>query len=62
MGKLQKRRKPLLAVLAVLIWVGSLVGFGDLIGVIFPVFGYISIFYLGCLVVHYIQLQRKEEK
>lgn len=59
---LHNRRKPLLAILAVLIWLGSLGGFGDLIGVIFPVFGYISIFYLGCLVVHYIQLRRKAEK
>jgi uncharacterized membrane protein YkvI len=59
---LKPRRKPVLAVLAVLIWLGSLGGFGDLIGVIFPVFGYISIFYLGCLVVHYVQCCRREKK
>lgn len=59
---LKPRRKPLLAVLAVLVWLGSLGGFGDLIGVIFPVFGYISIFYLGCLVVHYVQCCRREKE
>ena len=59
---LQPRRKMLLVVLAVVVWLGSLGGFGDLIGVIFPVFGYISIFYLGCLVVHYIQCRGKAAK
>lgn len=58
---LKPRRKPVLAVLAALVWLGSLGGFGDLIGVIFPVFGYISIFYLGCLVVHYVQCCRREQ-
>ena len=60
-GVLKPRRKPVLAVLAALVWLGSLGGFGDLIGVIFPVFGYISIFYLGCLVVHYVQCCRREQ-
>ena len=58
---LKPRRKPVLAVLAALVWLGSLGGFGDLIGVIFPVFGYISIFYLSCLVVHYVQCCRREQ-
>lgn len=58
---LQRRHKLLLAVLALLVWLGSLGGFGDLIGVIFPVFGYISIFYLGCMVVHYVQLCRRKD-
>ena len=52
------KRKPVLAISAVLVWLGSLGGFGDLIGVIFPVFGYISIFYLVCLVVHYLQAKK----
>lgn len=56
------RRKLVLAIAAVLIWIGSLAGFGDLIGVVFPIFGYISIFYLGCLVVHYVQCRRKTKQ
>ena len=55
------KRELLLAIAAVLIWVGSLAGFGDLIGVVFPIFGYISIFYLGCLIVHYLQCRKKEK-
>jgi len=54
------KRKPVLAVSAVLVWLGSLGGFGDLIGIIFPVFGYISIVYLVCLIVHYVQACRNE--
>lgn len=49
------KRKPVLAVSALLVWLGSLGGFGDLIGIIFPVFGYISIIYLVCLIIHYVQ-------
>lgn len=56
------RRKPVLVIAAVLVWLGSLGGFGDLVGVIFPAFGYISIFYLGCLVVHFAQCCRKEKR
>ncbi len=59
---LAPKRKPVLAVIAVCVWLGSLGGFGDLIGVIFPVFGYISIFFLGCLIVHYVQCSRREKK
>ena len=58
--RLQQHRKPLLAVSGVIMWLGSLVGFGDLIGVVFPVFGYISIIFLVCLVIHFIQCRRKE--
>ena len=54
------RRKPVLAVSALLVWLGSLGGFGDLIGIIFPVFGYISIIYLVCLIVHYAQTCKGE--
>ena len=60
--ELLPKRKLVLAIFAVLIWVGSLAGFGDLIGIVFPVFGYISIFYLGCLIVHYLQCCKKEIK
>ncbi len=52
------KRKSLLAAIAFLVWLGSLGGFGDLIGVIFPVFGYISILFLICLIVHFVQCKR----
>lgn len=55
------KRKPVLLVSAVLVWLGSLGGFGDLIGVIFPVFGYISIFYLACLVIHFMRARKNAE-
>lgn len=55
---LQTRRKLLPAVMAPLIWGGSLVGFGDLIGVVFPVFGYVSIILLILMVVHLIRCKR----
>lgn len=55
------KRKPVLLVSAVLVWLGSLGGFGDLIGVIFPVFGYISIFYLACLVIHFMRARKDAE-
>lgn len=48
-----KIRKPLLAGIAVLAWAGSLLGFSEIIAVVFPIFGYLSIACLGCLVAHY---------
>ena len=58
----QRREKPILAVFAVVVWAGSLFGFGDIIGVFFPVFGYISIIFLVTMVVHYIQCCRKKKE
>ena len=58
---LQLHRKSLLAVAAILIWLGSLGGFGQLVGIIFPVFGYISIFFLIGLIIRYVRCRRAEK-
>ena len=58
----RKHKKLTLAAAAVLSWIGSLAGFGDLIGVIFPVFGYLSVVFLVCMMVHFIQCKRREKQ
>ena len=59
---MRRREKPLLAVFAVVVWAASLFGFGDIIGVIFPIFGYISIIFLVTMVIHFIQCCRKQKR
>lgn len=51
-----------LAVMAVVTWGGSLFGFSDLIGVAFPIFGYVSVIFLVTMVIHYIQCCRKNRQ
>ena len=58
----RKHKKLTLAAAAVLSWIGSLAGFGDLISVIFPVFGYLSVVFLVCMIVHFIQCKRREKQ
>ena len=58
----RKHKKLTLAAAALLSWIGSLAGFGDLIGVIFPVFGYLSVVFLVCMMVHFIQCKRREKQ
>ena len=38
----RKHKKLTLAAAAVLSWIGSLAGFGDLIGTVYPVYGYLG--------------------
>lgn len=58
---LMKRKKTVCLLLGVLIWAGSLIGFGDLVGTVFPFFGYISVVYMVGLTVHYVR-ERKRKK
>ena len=58
----RKHKKLTLAAAAVLSWIGSLAGFGDLISVIVPVFGYLSVVFLVCMMVHFIQCKRREKQ
>lgn len=58
----QRREKLVLAVFAVVVWAGSLFGFGDIIGVIFPIFGYASIIFLVTMLIHYVQCCRKQKE
>lgn len=54
-------RKKVLPALGFLAWAGSLGGFAGLIGVLFPIFGYISIILLVCMVIHFIQCKQKRK-
>lgn len=58
---LMKKRKLFLIGMAAIMWLGSLFGFGRIIGVVFPMFGYASIVFLVMLVVHFIQCKRKSK-
>ncbi len=51
--KVERRIQTLFFVIVA--WLCSLFGFGDLVGTVFPVFGYISIVFLICMVVHFVQ-------
>ncbi len=55
---LQNRRPYILAASALLIWGGSLGGFGQLVGTLFPIFGYISILFLLGLLLRYVRCRR----
>lgn len=44
---------------AALTFFASLYGFGDLIGVLYPIFGYCSAIFLLLMVVHYLQLKKR---
>lgn len=59
---IQSREKLLLVFLAVVSWAASLFGFGDIIGVIYPLFGYASIVFLVTMVIHFVQCRRKMKK
>ena len=53
-----KNRVGFTAVCALLMFGGSLVGFGDLIGVVYPIFGYCSSVFIVLMAVHYFKLRR----
>lgn len=54
-----KHRVAFTAVCAAGMFAGSLVGFGDLIGSIYPVFGYCSSIFIVLMAVHFIKLKRE---
>ena len=56
----KRRRKVLLAVSCLLVWAGSLLGFGEVISVVYPIFGYISIAFLVFMVIHFLRAKRAE--
>lgn len=57
----RKRRSPFIAALGALAFAGSLFGFGDLISIIYPIFGYCSSVFIACLLVHAMQEKKKEK-
>ena len=53
-----KNRAGFTAVCALCMFGGSLFGFGDLIGVVYPIFGYCSSVFIVLMAVHYLKLKR----
>ena len=47
------KHKPFTAIALYLAWALSLLGFGNLIGVVYPIFGYASVPFLICLVINW---------
>ena len=60
--KLMEKRKLFLIVMAVIMWLGSLFGFGRIISVVFPVFGYLSIVFIICMTVHFFQCKKRKKQ
>lgn len=57
-----KHKAAFLALLAVVSYPASLFGFGDLISVLYPLIGYCSIAFIGCMVFHYFKAGRSRTK
>lgn len=58
--RVEKRRGWFILALGALGYAASSVGFGDLISVVYPVFGYCSSVFIVCLLLHAAQVQKKE--
>lgn len=52
---LETHRRITMAVLMLLVWAASLAGFGNLVGTVFPVFGYIGIVAIVCICINYVR-------
>ena len=59
--RVEKRRGWFILALGALGYAASSVGFGDLISVVYPVFGYCSSVFIVCLLVHASQTRKKSE-
>ena len=57
----REKKKPVLVGLCVLAWCASLLGFGEIIAVVYPIFGYLSIVFVVCVVIHFVQARKKEK-
>lgn len=56
--KINSRRIWLIVIYAVCMFCGSLFGFGDLISVVYPIFGYCSSVFVVLMVIHYIKIRK----
>ena len=54
-----KHRMLMIVAMSVLAWAGSLVGFSELIGTVYPIFGYFGIAALILITVHYCKVRKK---
>ena len=57
-GRISKRKKSFTALCALCMFLGSLFGFGDLIGVVYPIFGYCSSVFIVLMTVHYFKVSK----
>ena len=54
-------KNPVLLAVSVLAWAASLLGFAEIIGTVYPIFGYISIAFLVFLVIHFFRAKKTEQ-
>lgn len=57
-----RRKAPIVICTVLLMFCGSLFGFGELIGLIYPIFGYCSSVFIVLLIVHYFKRKRQSLK
>ena len=55
-------KKVVLLAVSVLAWAGSLLGFAEIIGTVYPVFGYISVAFLVFMVIHFCRARKQEKE
>jgi len=58
---LAPRRRLLMAGLSVLAFAGSLLGFGDLVGTVYPAFGYLGFVVMACILAHWIKVKKADK-
>ena len=56
--RITRGRKPFTALCALCMFLGSLFGFGDLIGVVYPIFGYCSSVFIVLMAIHYFKVKK----
>ena len=54
-------KNPVLLAVSVLAWAASLLGFAEIIGTVYPIFGYISIAFLVFLVIHFFRAKKTKQ-
>ena len=58
---LESHRRITMAVLMLLVWTASLAGFGNLVGTVFPIFGYIGILFIVCICINYGRCMKRKK-
>lgn len=58
---LESHRRITMAVLMLLVWAASLAGFGNLVGTVFPIFGYIGILFIVCICINYGRCMKRKK-
>ena len=56
--RISQRKKSFTALCALCMFLGSLLGFGDLIGVVYPIFGYCSSVFIVLMAAHYFKVSK----